>query len=316
MGVPIASGVPNYDFDGTIRFNPELYSGLLLEKFYKATVFGDIASTAYEGEVAGFGAQVVIRTVPNITISNYVIGAGLTPQYPTSTAVTLSIDQAKSFNVALNLVTQRQSDLDLSSIFSDAGVIQLQIEADADMLETIPSQVAAENQGSTAGADSGSVDLGTVTTPVTIGPDNATGGVVGVVDFISNCGQVLDEQSVSPEGRWIVIPPWMKNAVMKSPLRIASLAGDGQSIARNGRIGEIAGFMVYESRSLLKTISPTTSYAVMFGHSAGLAFAAQIVQAEMINNPNDFGYLIRGLMVFGFKVIGPQYVGTAYVVPA
>jgi hypothetical protein len=34
----------------------------------------------------------------------------------------------------------------------------------------------------------------------------------------------------------------------------------------------------------------------------------------MINNPNDFGYIVRGLMVFGFQTIGPKYVGTAVVV--
>ena len=315
MGVPVASGVPNYDPSGTIKFNPELYSGLLVEKFYKATVFGEIASTDYEGQITGFGAQVVIRTVPDITVTDYVIGAGLTPQYPTSTAVTLAIDQAKSFNVALNIVTQRQSDLDLSSIFSDAGVIELQIAADADMLETVPSQVAAANTGNNAGADSGNINLGSIATPAIVGPDTAT-GVQGVVDYLTDCGQVLDEQNVSAEGRWAVIPPWFKSALMKSPLKIASLAGDGVSIARNGKIGEVAGFTLYESRNLLKTTTPGPSWNILFGHSAGLAFAAQIVEAQMIPNPNDFGYLIRGLMVFGYKVIGAQYVGAGFVAPA
>ena len=74
-------------------------------------------------------------------------------------------------------------------------------------------------------------------------------------------------------------------------------------------------FMVYQSRNILKTTSPTTSFACMFGHSAGLAFASQITEAQMIDNPSDFGYLIRGLMVFGFKVIEPKFVGTSYVVP-
>jgi len=45
MGVPIASGLPDYGPAGTINFNPELYSAKLVEKFYKTTVFGEIAST-------------------------------------------------------------------------------------------------------------------------------------------------------------------------------------------------------------------------------------------------------------------------------
>ena len=87
MGVPIASGLPDYGPAGTINFNPELYSAKLVEKFYKTTVFGEIASTDYEGEITGFGAQVKIRTIPDVTVSDYVVGAGLNPQYPTNNSV-------------------------------------------------------------------------------------------------------------------------------------------------------------------------------------------------------------------------------------
>ncbi len=72
-------------------------------------------------------------------------------------------------------------------------------------------------------------------------------------------------------------------------------------------------FTIYQSRNLLGQTSPGPATFIMFGHSAGLTFAAQIVEMQMIDNPNDFGYLIRGLMVFGFEVIGPNYLGTAVV---
>src|SRR5574343_128399 len=264
MGVPIASGLPDYGPAGTINFNPELYSAKLVEKFYKTTVFGEIASTDYEGEIAGFGAQVKIRTIPDVTVSDYVVGAGLNPQYPTNNSVTLAIDQAKSFAVALSTVDSRQSDLDLADIFANDGSIPLRIATD-------------------------------------------------VVDFIVDCGTVLDEQNVSDEGRWMVAPPWFIALIKKSDLRIASLAGDGVSILRNGKVGEIDRFTIYQSRNLLTQTSPGPASYVMFGHSAGLTFASQIVECQMIDNPSDFGYIIRGLMVFGYEVSGPKYFGTAVV---
>jgi hypothetical protein len=315
MGVPRASGVPEYGPGGTVNFLPEIYSGKLVEKFYKTTVFGEIATTDYEGEISGFGANVIIRTVPDITVSDYTIGAGLSAQYPSRNSVTLSINQAKSFNVALNTVDSRQSDIDLSDVFANDGSIQLKIAADAEMLETIPAQVSSQNQGANAGADSGNINLGTVTTPVTLASAAGT-GVTEITTFITYMGQVLDEQNVSDEGRWLVVPPWFVRLLKSSDLKIASLAGDGVSILRNGKVGMVDRFTIYQSRNVVKTTSPTTSWSVMFGHSAGLAFAAQIVEAQMIDNPNDFGYLIRGLMVFGFKVIEPLYVGTAFVLPA
>lgn len=315
MSVPRASGVPDYGPGGTVNFNPEIYSGKLVEKFYKTTVFGEICTTDYEGDIAGFGANVIIRTVPDVAVSDYVIGAGLTAQYPSRNSVTLAIDQAKSFNVALNTVDSRQSDLDLSDIFANDGSIQLKIAADVDMLATIPSQVATANQGANAGADSGNINLGTIASPLQLVASGATGAQANVIDFIVSAGQVLDEQNVSDEGRWMVLPPWVIALIKRSDLRIASLAGDGVSILRNGKVGMIDRFTIYQSRNVLKASSPETSFAVMFGHSAGLAFAAQIVEAQMIDNPNDFGYLIRGLMVFGYKVIEANYVGTAFVRP-
>lgn len=306
MGVPRASGLPDYGPGGTVNYIPEVYSGKLVEKFYRTTVFGDIASTDYEGDIAGMGSNVIIRTIPDVTVSDYVIGVGLTPQYPSRNSVTLSIDQAKSFNVALSTVDMRQADVDMSDVFANDGSIQLRIAADADVLETIPAQVSAENSGTAAGADSSDIDLGSAADPVLLDKDN-------VVDLFTDMGQVLDEQSVSEEGRWAVIPPWMNTLVKRSDLKIASLAGDGVSISRNGKIGEIDRFTTYISRNVLRQTSPAVCSYVMFGHSAGLTFAAQIVELEMINNPNDFGYLIRGLMVYGFKVIEPTYVGTAAV---
>lgn len=310
MTVPRASGIPDYGPSGSIRFIPEVWSGKLVEKFYKTTVFGEIASTDYEGEIAGFGANVIIRTIPDITVSDYVIGEGLTAQYPSRNSVTLAIDKAKSFNVALNTVDQRQSDLDLADVFANDGSMQLRIAADADMLETIPADVSADNSGTTAGADSQDIDLGSAADPLALDKTNV------IEALFTAAGQVLDEQNVSDEGRWIVIPPWVTALVKNSDLKIASLAGDGVSILRNGKIGEIDRFTCYQSRNVLRSVSPGPASFVMFGHSAGLTFAAQIVECQMIDNPNDFGYLIRGLMVYGFEVIEPSYIGTAAVVKA
>jgi hypothetical protein len=308
IGVARSSGQTDYTVGSASKFIPELYSGKLVEKFYKSTVFGEIASTDYEGEITGYGNNVIIRTVPDVTVSDYTIGGGLANEYPASVAVSLTIDQAKSFAVALNTVDAAQSDIDMANVFADDGSIQLRLAADAEVLETIPAQVSADNSGRVAGVDS-SIDLGDSTTPFGVSKTN-------VLDFMVDCGTVLDEQDVPDEGRWMVVPPWFTARIKKSDLKIASLAGDNTSILRNGKVGMIDRFMIYQSRNLLRQTSPGPATYVMFGHSAGLTFASQIVQLRMIDNPNDFGYLIQGLMVFGFKVIEGQYIGTAVVAPA
>jgi hypothetical protein len=307
MGVARASGIPDYGPAGTINYDPEVYSGKLVEKFYKTTVFGEIASTDYEGDIAGFGANVIIRTVPDVTVSDYVIGAGLSNQYPSRNSVTLSIDNGKVFAVAVSTVDARQSDLDMADIFANDGSIKLRIAADADMLESIPADVSADNSGTTAGADSNDLNMGSAASPRSVSKTD-------VLDFIVDCNQVLDEQSVSDEGRWLVAPPWMVSRIKRSDLKDASLSGDSVSILRNGKVGMIDRTTIYQSRSLLTQNSPSTRATyVLFGHSAGLTFASQIVELRMIDNPNDFGYLVQGLMVYGFEAVEPSYIGVAVV---
>ncbi len=306
MSYPAVSNVPDYGPGGGIDYDPIVFSGRLVEKFYKSTVFGEIALTAYEGEISGYGSQVTIRTVPDITISDYVIGDLAAAEYPESPSVILPINRGKSFNFAINTVQARQSDLDLASIFSNDGSIRLKVAADGDMLANIYADVATANQGANAGLIAGDVNLGTVYAPLTITPDN-------VVDWLVYMGEVLDEQNVPNEGRWVVLPASIIARVKQSDLRIASLAGDNESILRNGRVGMIDRFRVYMSNNVYQG-TQNENY-VMFGHPAGLAFAAQITELEIVQNPNDFGYLCRGLMVYGYKVIAGNHIGFSVVVP-
>jgi hypothetical protein len=77
---PVALGHPNYSQSGASMFIPELWSGKILVKFYASTVFGEIANTDYEGEIKNYGDKVVIRTTPDITINDYVVGQNLNYQ--------------------------------------------------------------------------------------------------------------------------------------------------------------------------------------------------------------------------------------------
>ena len=64
-------------------------------------------------------------------------------------------------------------------------------------------------------------------------------------------------------------------------------------------------------------VAPVTEGAVkcyhtLFGHKSALTFASQLVENEMLKDPEDFGELIRGLQVYGYEVIQPTAIGTLY----
>ncbi len=147
---PRAAGYADYSSTSTTAYIPEVWSGKLVQKFYATTVFGSIASTDYEGEIKGFGDNIVIRTVPTITVSDYQIGSTFGPtdyDTPTRASVDLSINKGKKFLVRVNTVDRVQSDLDLVDVFSDEASMQLKISMDRDLLSGMLNEADRNRRG-------------------------------------------------------------------------------------------------------------------------------------------------------------------------
>jgi hypothetical protein len=303
MAVPAAAGHPQYS--GT--FIPEVWSGKLVEKFYDATVFGEIANTDYEGEISKMGDKVNIRTTPTIVIRDYQKGGNLQYQRPESPNVELLIDKAKYFAFVVDDIDKFQSDINLMDDWAGDGGEQMKIVIDTQILGTVPADVPAANKGLTAGRKSASFNLGTTGTPFVLTAAN-------VVEFITACSTVADEQNWPETGRWMVIPPWMRFLLMNSDLKNASLAGDESSILRNGRIGMIDRFMMYVSNNISTAADGGfTAYNVLFGHKSAITFAAQMTEMDSLKAESTFGTLVRGLNVYGFEVIKVEALGLGYV---
>lgn len=303
-----AVGAPDYSSSGTAGFIPEIWSGKLVEKLYASTCFGEIANTDYSGEIKNQGDTVQIRTVPSITIRDYEIGGGLTYEKPTSDKVELQIDKAKYFAFEVNDIDRYQADIKLMDEFSNDGGEQMKIAIDTDIMARHYADVSADNAGATAGVKSDAINLGAAGAPVLVTKDN-------VLDLIVDCATVLDEQNVPETGRWILLPAWMTGMLKKSDLKDASIMGDAQSVFRNGKIGQLDRFTVYGTNNLSVVADVTAAKNctnVMFGHKKALTFASQMTQMETLKNPNDFGNLVRGLNVYGSKVIDPKAIGHLY----
>lgn len=236
---------------------------------------------------------------------------------PQSDSVTLNIDKGKYFAFEVKDVDRYQSDIDLMDDWADDAGEQMKIEIDRGILGTIYADVDAQNKGATAGRISGDIDLGTTGSPVVLVKGAAGAGETEVLDFIVDLGTVLDEQNVPQTGRWLVMPAWACALIKKSDLNNANEAGDAQSILRNGRIGMVDRFTIYSSNLVDHVTDGGNNVAnIIAGHRAGLTFASQMTEMETLKNPNDFGDLVRGLNVYGFKVIEGKYLAHGYATKA
>lgn len=322
---PVASPFntsPSYS--GT--FIPAIWSAKMNAKFYAASVFGDIANTDWQGDLASMGDKVIIQNPPTITVTNYTVGSGLTYQVPTPSTIELLIDKGKAFAFQINDVLDYQAKPNLLDMFSSDAAEQMRIAIDSNVIYNTFNQADAANQGNTAGAKSGSYVLGTDAAPVTLTASNVLATILAMAS-------VLDEQNVPDSDRWLVIDPYTRTLLLQSNLAQAQFMGDATSVVRNGLIGSIDRFKIYVSNQLPKAVSGTNTpwlsgdgsensitstsglkrRALIAGHKSAIAFASNMTKMETVRNPNDFGDYIRSLNVYGFKTVQGKGLCTAIV---
>jgi hypothetical protein len=312
MSVARVAGMPDYTNSGASRFIPELWASKLIEQLYLSTVFSSICNTDYEGMIKDQGDTVIIRNTPTLTINDYQKGQKLNYERPETTALELLIDRGKYFAFTCDDIDAYQSDIKLMNTFSADAAEQMKIAIDTDVLDTISGTAYTttlvsdtHNKGATAGVVSHSYNLGASTAAVQITKSN-------VLEYIVDCGSVLDEQNVPETGRWMLIPSWFANLIKKSDLKDASLTGEGSGVIRNGRIGILDRFTLYQSNNLQAVSDTYTCYSCLFGTNAAITFAAQMTKMETLRAESTFGDLVRGLNVYGFKVVDPKRLGLLY----
>jgi hypothetical protein len=301
-------------------FIPEIWSGKLVEKFYASTVLAAISNTDYEGEIKNKGDRVRIRTKPTISIHTYESDGLLGLDRPTGGQVELFINNGKYFSLILDDVMEIQSDLNILSMWSDDAAQQLKITVDSDVLSGIVGNMVAANQGLTAGAITGNINLGVQGTPLSVVAKNPGVGDIELLDVLMRMGQVLDEQNIPEIGRWVVMPAWAGRMIKQSELRQAYLSGDSVSMLRNGRLGMVDRFTIYISNLLPNNSTDSAQFnagewPIFAGHAHGLTFASQISKVETLRSELTFGQILRGLQVYGFQIVDGKALVQAQVTP-
>jgi len=173
---------------------------------------------------------------------------------------------------------------------------RMKIKIDQRVLTDILPDISAVNKGGSAGRITANINLGTSGSPVAISKST-------VLDYIVDLGTVLDEANAPESDRFLIIPAKMAGMIKKSDLKDVSITGDSVSVLRNGRLGMIDRFTVYMSHNL--SVS-SGKFSLIAGHKMGFTFASQMTNMETIRSETTFGNIIRGLQVYGYKVVKPE----------
>ena len=297
------------------NFAPEIFSQKVLKFFRRASVAEDITNTDYTGEIENFGDTVNIMKEPTLTVSAYQRGSVVNPQDLADDQITLTVDQANAFAFKIDDIEERHSHVNFEALATSSGAFALKRKFDANILQ------AMSDGAGIAGADDASLSGGLTTTNTALGtasaPINVETNDAGI-NLMLLMARVLDDQSVPEENRWFVAPPIFYEKMFQAGNKMAEVqvTGDASSNLRNGLAtpGTLAGFRCYKSTALNSTAgtdqvtlsgvaTDASENVILAGHISSTSTASHIAKTEVVRSTESFSDVVRGLHVFGRKVL-------------
>ena len=311
------AGAAGYDNLVNGNFAPSIFSQKVLKYFRRSSVVEAITNTDYAGEIENFGDTVKIIKEPTITVSSYTRGSVVNTQDLTDAEISLTVDQGNYFAFKVDDIEERQSHVNWEALATSSGAYALKKQYDYNVLTNINSNASTDTTN--LGAASSAISCNT-------GDECA--------NLISTAARLLDEADVPEDGRWCVAPPQFYEILRQasSKLMDASITGESMSALMNGAVTarKVHGFTLYQSNAIAvgstgsdstATFGPSSTSGetnVLFGHMSAVATASHIAKTEVVRDPNSFADIVRGLHVFGRKVLRPSgsgYIGVYSAVP-
>lgn len=259
------------------NFIPEIWSAGVTQAFIANQVVIPTLNNAFTGDVTrGNKVHIINATTP--TIVDYSATRTISAEALADTEVLLDIDQEKAFSVNVDDVDRVQASSEFAPWVDSAG------RALAEDAETyVLTQMLAD--ASDAQAD----------TPIEV--DDADKAKTAIREI----RKAMAVGKVPSAGRYVVVNPDMADLLIQG-LDDSSVAGTDAEL-RNGVIGRLYGFTVVESALFSADVPAAIGY-----HEAMFAFVNQVQSLESLRNPTKFADIVRGLNVYGGKVLKDEAV--------
>ena len=294
-------------------FLPAVYSKKVLNFFRKSSVAEAITNTDYAGEITAYGDTVRIIKEPVITVYQYERGQDVTQTKLTDQEVNLVVDTANAFKFIVDDIETSMSHVNFKEVASSSAAYALRDAFDEGVISAMFAGVPAASPNHILGSDS-ATDLAAGTFDGTGNLDiGYASGEHDPIDVLSHMARLLDEQNVPEEGRWVLANPECYEQLVQSNSKlISSDFNAGQGSIRNGLVssGKLRGFDMYKTNNIAATTNAAGK--CLAGHISATCTAQTIVNTEVIRDPSSFGDIVRGLHVYGAKVLRGEALVSAF----
>lgn len=278
------------------NFVPEIWSAELLVALEKALVYGapGVVNRDYEGDIAQAGDTVHITGLADPTVGTYTPHTDITIEDVDDTTLALLIDQAKYFAFEIDDVEARQAK-------SGGAVLTEQARKAAYKLRDIADQFVA-------GLMAAGVDAGNLIAEATLATPAAA------YEKLVDLAVVLDEDNVPTEGRFVVVTPKFHGLLLKDARFVSAGDAAGSATRANGFVGEAAGFSIRKSNNVPNGPGAGAGKLVIAGSSIATTYAEQISKTEATRKEKGFADIVKGLHLYGAKVVRPTALAAADVI--
>ena len=264
------------------NFIPQVWSAQLLASLKKSLVFGQdgVVNRDYEGDITQYGDTVRINSVGAVTVGNYSTNGTLNLQQLDSTQQSLLIDQQKYFNFMIDDVDKAQTNPKVMQQAMVEAAYGLRDEADKYIASLYTE--AANGIGGVGG--------------VVVDKDNA-------YEYLVDLSVILDENNVPSASRWVIVPAWVHGMLLKDDRFVSTGSASADDTLANGMVGRAAGFDILVSNNVSKSADAVPVYRAMAGYRGAISYAEQVSQVEAYRPENRFADAVKGLHLYGAKVV-------------
>jgi len=271
-------------------FIPEIWSKRLEQLLFADAVMLQCVNRNYEGEIKNAGDTVNILTPGEVSVST-LHGDSISYNELTPSKQQLTISQKKFFAFKINDAASAQAGIDLMEAHLVNAKRAIEVDQDSYLL------------GLYTDADAENI-VGSSETAPTITTENVYSAFVALAKTLKK------SNAASSAAPWVVINPDVEAVLLESS-QFTTAHQVGEKTIRDGAIGRIAGMDVLVSSNL--KADTNGAIPVMAGTNAAITFASQVAKIEKIRDINTFSDLVRGLYLYGAKVVQPKALAVSYM---
>ena len=282
----------NYNNLPNGNFSPIIYSQKVQKFFRTASVAEAITNTDYAGDIENFGDTVNIIKEPVVSVSSYTRGAVVNIQEIVDDQLQLTVDQANAFAFKVDDIEERHSHINFESVSTSSGAYALKNAYDQNIIAAMFAGPSSSSPDHVIGSDGSGVDTG------------FDSSETDPVDIISKHARLLNLQDVPEENRWFLGSPEFYEQLGQASSKLMSDTSGNAAPLRNGKVyeGKVMNMELYMTNNFAAS-STANFFKILSGHMSSTATANHIAKIEVIRDTDSFSDVVRGLHVFGRKVL-------------